>query len=65
MGDGQGGEATFKLAGDVSTDDWVPLAMGQGESWDGTKVSSLMAAAEAAQLSPRQLIVRPGPPTNR
>ena len=59
VGDGEGGEATFKLAADVTTEDWVPLAMGQGESWDGTKVASLMAAAEAAQLSPTQLIVRP------
>ena len=59
VGDGQGGEASFKLAADVTTDDWVPLAMGRAEDWDGTKVASLMSAAEVAELSPHQLIVRP------
>ncbi len=59
VADGNGGEATFKLAADVSTEDWVPLALGQGEAWDGTTVASLMAGAEAAEIAPRQLIVRP------
>ncbi len=59
VGDGRGGEPAFKLAADVTTGDWVPLALGQAESWEGTKVASLLAAAEVAELSPRQLIVRP------
>ncbi|MGH2875312.1 MAG: nucleotide sugar dehydrogenase [Solirubrobacteraceae bacterium] len=59
VSDGRGGEATFKLAGDLTTDDWVPLALGRGEEWEGTRIASLMAAAEVAELSPRQLIVRP------
>jgi UDPglucose 6-dehydrogenase len=59
VGDGRGGEPAFKLAADVTTRDWVPLAMGQGEEWQGTKAASLLAAAEAAELSPTQLIVRP------
>ncbi len=59
VGDGNGGQAAFKLAGDVTTDDWVPLPLGVSEQWHGAKVSALMAAAETAQLAPHQLIVRP------
>ena len=60
VGDGNGGEPEFKLAADVTTEDWVPLALGvSARSGRGAEVSALMAAAEAAELSPRQLIVRP------
>jgi len=60
VGDGLGGEATFKLAQDLTTEDWVPIALGSGSpTWEPTRVSSLMAAAEAAELSPDKLIVRP------
>jgi UDPglucose 6-dehydrogenase len=59
VGDGEGGEAGFKLAQDLMTDDWLPVALGRSEEWEGTKVASLMAAAEAAELSPEQLIIRP------
>ena len=59
VGDGCGGEARFKLAADVTTDDWVPIALGRGEDWEGTSVASLLSAADAAELSPEKLIVRP------
>jgi UDPglucose 6-dehydrogenase len=59
VGDGLGREPTFKLAGRLSTRDWLPLAVGRAEEWDGTKVAALVAAAETAELSPDQLIVRP------
>jgi UDPglucose 6-dehydrogenase len=59
VGDGRGSEPEVKPADELTTDDWVPLALGQGESWEGTKVASLMAAVEAAELSRSQLIVRP------
>ncbi|HYZ82553.1 MAG TPA: nucleotide sugar dehydrogenase [Solirubrobacteraceae bacterium] len=59
VGDGAGGEAAFKLAGDLTTDDWVPLALGHGEINEAIKVAPLIAAAEAVELSPRQLIVHP------
>jgi len=59
VGDGYGGEPRFKLAGDLTTGDWVPIALGRGEEWDGTKVASLLSAADAAELSPDRLIVRP------
>ena len=45
VGDGNGGEAGFKLARDLTTEDWVPLALGRGEEWEGTNVASLMSAA--------------------
>jgi hypothetical protein len=59
VSDGCGGEPRFKLAGELTTEDWVPLALGRGGEWDGTKVASLLGAAEAAELSPEKLIVRP------
>jgi UDP-glucose 6-dehydrogenase len=59
VGDGEGGEATFKLAGDLDPSDWLPLALEPDEAFAGSKVSTLLAAAEAAELSPSQLIVRP------
>ena len=59
VGDGRGGEAEFKLAGDVTAEDWVPLTLGQGEETHGSKMAALIAAAEVAELSPRQLIVHP------
>ncbi|MDQ2760790.1 MAG: nucleotide sugar dehydrogenase [Actinomycetota bacterium] len=57
--DGRGGEPRFKLARDLTTDDWLPLVMGRGEEWEATKIASLLSAVEAAELSPQQLIVRP------
>ncbi len=59
VGDGRGGEPRFKLAQDLTSEDWLPLALGRGEQWEGTKVASLLGAAEVADLSPQQLIVRP------
>jgi UDP-glucose 6-dehydrogenase len=59
VSDGHGGEPRFKLADQVTTEDWVPLALGRGEDWEATKVASLLSAAEAAEISPERLIVRP------
>jgi hypothetical protein len=59
VSDGKGGEASFKLAEDLTTEDWVPLALGRGEDCEPLRVLSLMSAAEAAELSPDKLIVRP------
>ncbi len=61
VSDGHGGEPEFRLAGELTTEDWVPLAMGQGEEWSPVKVASLMAGAEVAEISPDQLIVHPDP----
>ncbi len=59
VGDGEGGAASFKIAADLSEDDWLPLAVGHVEAWEGTKAASLLAAAEAAEVSPEKLIIRP------
>ncbi len=59
VGDGRGSEASFKLAGNLTTEDWVPLALGRAEEWQGTKVAALVAAAEVAEIAPEKLIVRP------
>jgi UDPglucose 6-dehydrogenase len=59
VGDGEGGQASFKLAEDLTKDDWLPLSIGRAEEWEGTRVASLMAAAEAAELAAEQLIIRP------
>jgi UDPglucose 6-dehydrogenase len=57
--DGAGGEPERKLAGDLTTDDWVPLALGRAEPEDAAALASLLGAADAAELRPDQLIVRP------
>ncbi|HET6867225.1 MAG TPA: nucleotide sugar dehydrogenase [Solirubrobacteraceae bacterium] len=59
VSDGLGGEPRFKLADELTTEDWVPLALGRGEDWESTKVASLLSAAETAEISPDKLIVRP------
>jgi UDPglucose 6-dehydrogenase len=59
VSDGYGGEARFKLAEQLTTHDWVPLTLGRGEDWEATRVASLLSAAEAAEISPDRLIVRP------
>ncbi len=59
VGDGVGGEPRFKLASDLGTEDWVPLTLGHGEAGEGMKIASLLAAAEAAEIVPEKLIVRP------
>ena len=59
VSDGRGGEPRFKLADQLTTDDWVPLALGCGEAWEATNIASLLSAAEAAEISPDRLIVRP------
>jgi UDPglucose 6-dehydrogenase len=59
VSDGRGAEPRFTLAGELTTEDWVPLAVDREEDWEATKMASLMSAAEVAELSPQQLIVRP------
>jgi UDPglucose 6-dehydrogenase len=59
VSDGQRAEPSFKLAQDLTRDDWVPLALGRGEEWEPLRSYSLIGAAEAAEISPEKLIVRP------
>jgi UDPglucose 6-dehydrogenase len=55
----EGAPVERKLARDLTTDDWVPLATRRDEPADTSRLASLMAAVEAAQLSHDKLIVRP------
>jgi UDPglucose 6-dehydrogenase len=57
--DGAGGEVEIKLAEDLTAEDWLPLAMERTAALAPVGVSSLLAAAEAAEIAPDKLIVRP------
>lgn len=59
VSDGAGGEVDIKLAQDLTTEDWLPLAMERTANLDPAGVSTLLAAAEAAEIAPDKLIVRP------
>jgi UDPglucose 6-dehydrogenase len=59
VGDGAGGEVEVKLAADLTTEDWLPLAMDRARELAPAGVSALLAAAEAAEIAPDKLIVRP------
>ncbi|HEX2070138.1 MAG TPA: nucleotide sugar dehydrogenase [Thermoleophilaceae bacterium] len=59
VADGQDGELEVKLASELTREDWIPLAQGVERPADGAAVASLVGAAEAAGLSPSQVIVRP------
>ncbi len=59
VGDGAGGQAEIKLAEELTTEDWLPLAMERTRELAPVGVSSLLAAAEAAEIAPEKLIVRP------
>ncbi len=61
VGTGDASEPEIKLAGELTTADWVPLALGRGESAEGTSGASLLTAVGSAELSSDQLIVHPDP----
>jgi UDPglucose 6-dehydrogenase len=57
--DGLGAEPEYKLAAELTTADWLPIAMGRGQEWEATSTASLLCAVEAAEISAECLIVRP------
>jgi len=57
--DGLGADPERKLAAELTTDDWLPIALGGAGEWEATSTASLLCAAEAAEISPERLIVRP------
>jgi UDPglucose 6-dehydrogenase len=59
VSDGRGEEPRRKLAADLAADDWVPLALGRAGYTDRAGIAALLGAADAAELSADQLIVRP------
>jgi UDPglucose 6-dehydrogenase len=60
VGDGEGAEAEIKLAESLTTDDWVPLALGRREGFAGSGATNLLGAVEAAEVDPERVIVRIG-----
>ncbi|MDQ6779467.1 MAG: nucleotide sugar dehydrogenase, partial [Actinomycetota bacterium] len=56
--DGLGSEPERKLAAELTSADWLPIAMGGGREWEATGTASLLCAVEAAEISPERLIVR-------
>jgi intein/homing endonuclease len=61
VSDGAAAEPEIKLAHELTTADWVPLAQGRLERDERATALSLVGAAEVAELAPEQLIVRPDP----
>jgi UDPglucose 6-dehydrogenase len=59
ISDGDGAFPERKFAGELTTEDWVPLAMGGAGDWDTTSTASLLTAVEVAEIAPDRLIVRP------
>ena len=59
VSDGHGAEPERKFAGEVTTEDWLPLAVDRTEELAPVRVLSTLGAIEAAELSPDKLIVRP------
>ncbi|HWF25886.1 MAG TPA: UDP binding domain-containing protein, partial [Solirubrobacteraceae bacterium] len=58
VSDGRGAEPERKLAGELTGEDWVPIAVGGAPEWESTSTASLLCAVEAAEISPDRLIVR-------
>jgi UDPglucose 6-dehydrogenase len=58
--DGAGGESAIKLAEQLTSHDWVPLAMGRREGLLPSEVTSLLGTVEAAEVHPERVIVRIG-----
>jgi UDPglucose 6-dehydrogenase len=57
--DADGAPLRRVLAGDLTEDDWLPIAMKRDEPADSAAIASILSAVEAAELSPERLIVRP------
>jgi UDPglucose 6-dehydrogenase len=58
--DGRGGEARVKLAADLSSGDWLPLARGCAREGDAGGLAPLHVAPEVADVAANQVIVRVG-----
>jgi UDPglucose 6-dehydrogenase len=57
--DADGAPLRRVLAGDLTEEDWLPIAMKRDEPADPAAMASILSAVEAAELSPERLIVRP------
>jgi UDPglucose 6-dehydrogenase len=57
--DADGAPLRRVLAHELTTEDWLPLAMKRDEPADSARIATLLSAAEAAELSAEKLIVHP------
>ncbi len=58
-GDGESDDVELKLAEELTTEDWLPLAQGTHDRTDAPALLPTMAAVEAAGAAPADVIVRP------
>jgi UDPglucose 6-dehydrogenase len=58
VGDGASDDVGVKLAGELTTDDWLPLARG-ADSTSSPQLLPTLAAVEAAGVAPGAVITRP------
>src|SRR5215212_6885154 len=59
VGDGTSDDMEVKLAEELTTEDWLPLAQGTHDREDAPALLPTMAAVEAAGAAPDDVIVRP------
>jgi UDPglucose 6-dehydrogenase len=59
VGDGSGDKVEIKLAEELTTDDWLPLAQGTHDRADAPALLPTLAAVEAAGAALGDVIVRP------
>jgi UDPglucose 6-dehydrogenase len=58
-GDGSSDEVEIKLAEELTTEDWLPVAQGTHDRADAPALLPTLAAVEAAGAAPEDVIVRP------
>src|SRR4029077_16463165 len=59
VGDGTNDEVEVKLAEELTTDDWLPIAQGTHDREEAPALLPTMAAVDAAGAAPEDVIVRP------
>ncbi len=59
VSDGRGGTPDRKLASELTAEDWLPIALGNAQTWDGAQTAALICAADAAEIARDKLIVHP------
>jgi UDPglucose 6-dehydrogenase len=57
--DADGAPLRRVLAEDLTSDDWLPIAMKRDEPADSAAMASILSAVEVAEISPERLILRP------
>jgi hypothetical protein len=61
VSDGLDAEPERKLAADLTDEDWLPIAVGTSAPADPASLASLLSAVDTADVSARDVVVRPDP----